>query len=160
MPRRKHRRVRPHWEGCGCPSGSEFVDFQSAPPYARKFLCIAPTPNGPRFVRADCSSGHQRSASRGERVPKAMRRKALPVAMREQMPLVFTEDFPAPNRQQVELPLGPKPKKKRKKPIDWSRCKCPPNAEVRTNAKGVKYCWGKTGGGGRAFVTPLCPPDK
>lgn len=108
-------------------------------------------------MRADCSTGGQRNA-RGERTPKALRRRPLPAPMREQ--LLFPNMEPAPraaSRQQVELPLGPKPKKKRKKPIDWEKCKCPSTSEVRVNAKGVRYCWGKTPGGGHAFVTPLCP---
>lgn len=133
MARRKHRRVRPHWEGCGCPSGAQMVSqFAKPHPQARGFLCIAPTQRGPRFVRASCEQGRQRES---EPVPPAFMRR-LPAPMREQLLML-----PAPREEK-------KPRKPRKARLDWSKCKCPAGSEQRVNKRGITFCWQKKEKGG------------
>lgn len=125
MARRKHRRVRPHWEGCGCPSGAQRVSqFAKPHPQARGFLCIAPTQRGPRFVRASCEQGRQQ-----EHGP---------------VPDAFMRQLPEPMREQ----LMKKPRKPKKARLDWGKCKCPTGSELRVNKRGIKFCWQKREKGG------------
>lgn len=50
--RRKHRKSRKSWEGCGCPKGSTMVKNRRKG--GRGWSCMVRTGKGPRFVGAVC----------------------------------------------------------------------------------------------------------
>lgn len=164
--RRRHRRVRPHWDGCDCPPGSSQVDNPGAPSYARKWLCVADLPKtGPRFVRARCnaSDGRDYRAQTAERqIEKARRRAARGGQARGQLVLpgvlAVESREEARRKLQMEIPGLTAPKKRREGPVDWSKCSCKGGSEPFTNKKGVRSCRKKTEGGGWAFVKASCPP--
>jgi hypothetical protein len=56
-PKRRHRRRRKDWTGCGCPSGAKMVVSQSKQKGGRGWNCMKPTKKGPRFVKAVCADG-------------------------------------------------------------------------------------------------------
>jgi len=155
--RRKHRRVRPHWDDCGCPSGAQRVDYAVPSKRTRGWTCIAPTQRGPRFVRAKCAGNggsHLLPSSSGPSprdMPPALRVRLLrQAAAAEQLPLRFD---PGPDPRQLEIPL--RKAKKRRAKLDWDKCKCPSGSEQRVNAKGARSCYEKTAAGGR-YVAAIC----
>lgn len=51
--KRRHRRVRADWKGCGCPEGTKKVPTKGR---GRGWACMRSTNRGGRFVAAVCST--------------------------------------------------------------------------------------------------------
>lgn len=162
--RRRHRRVRPagSWDQhCDCPPGARRVPNPKAPPYARKWLCIADLPKapgaragGPRFVRARCNPGDGRDY-RGlvaERQAQKIARRRPRVQREPESARIVRAD-----PTQMELQLQRPKRKKRSAPVDWSKCKCPAGSELFVNKRNVRQCRRRTSGGAWAFVKASCP---
>jgi len=53
-PKRRHRKVRADWTGCGCPEGAR--QALSRKEGGRGWACVKDTERGPRFVSAVCAA--------------------------------------------------------------------------------------------------------
>lgn len=109
--RRKHRRVRTSWSGCGCPDGTKRVSVKATKRNARGWSCIQNTAKGARYVKASCN-GEQTSGDQEFRRPQT----AL---------LTHTGRVSASDGRR-----GGK--------IDWSVCGCPDGATLKKTAKGKR----------------------
>lgn len=58
-PKRRHRKLRSDWSGCGCPEGAREVVNRKAT--SRGWACVKDTERGPRFVSAVCDVRDVRS---------------------------------------------------------------------------------------------------
>ena len=135
-PRRPHRRQHSAGANCACPPGAEKVPSAKG----RGFACSARTKEGARFVAMKCSAS-------GEQNPEAVpgRRLVSGTNHRDRTPETPRET-PSPSS-----------KAKRAAKIDWSRCKCPPGAEMKISAKGRTQCVARNEKGRLTFVKAVCP---
>ena len=148
MPRR-HRRVRTSWSGCGCPEGATQKPSRNV---ERGWVCVKPTPKGPRFVRAVCKTPDGGAASAQ---PASGRKKIRWVAATPTLPAVerprARRAAPAPADcdppvVRVEVPVltssapadrAPRKRKSRAK-ADPQQCTCQAGSMMRDTKQGVR----------------------
>jgi hypothetical protein len=123
-PRRKHRRVRTSWAGCGCPEGTKRVTVKVTKRNARGWSCSKNTDRGARYVRASCQ-GEQTHGDEAFRRPQA----AL---------LTHTGKASRADVEGMLVAQGKQKARGSKQKIDWTRCGCPDGSKPKKTKRGKR----------------------